>query len=102
MSSAAIVRDGDGGAYAMTVMTDQNPNESTGIALVEAITAHVNSALTVGEVAVRAVDSVTCVDVAAGSSWSSLADTLGLPALALRHLNGGEPAPLAGQRVCHP
>ena len=44
MSSAAIVRDGDGGAYAMTVMTDQNPNESTGIALVEAITAHINSA----------------------------------------------------------
>ena len=89
-------------AYAMTVMTDQNPDESAGIALVEAITAHINSALTVGEVALRAVDSVTCVDVSAGWSWSSLADTLGLPALALRHLNGGEPAPLAGQRVCRP
>ena len=54
----------------------------------------------VGEVAVRAVDSVTCVDVSVGSSWSSLTDTLDVPALALRHLNGGEPAPLAGQRVC--
>ncbi len=88
----------------MTVMTDQNPDESTGIALVEAITAHVNSALAVGEAAVRAVDSVTCVDASTGSSWSwsSLSDTLCLPALALRHLNGGEPAPLAGQRVCRP
>ena len=102
LGTTGVVRDGDGGSYAMTVMTDQNPNESAGIALVEAITAHVNSALTVGEVAVRAVDSVTCVEASAGSSWSSLADTLGLPALALRHLNGGEPAPLAGQRVCRP
>ncbi len=102
VGTTGVVRDGHGGAYAMTVMTDQNPNESAGIALVEAITAHVNSALTVGEAAVRAVDSVTCVDVSVGSSWSSLADTLGLPALALRHLNGGEPAPLTGQRVCGP
>ena len=102
LGTTGVVRDGDGGAYAMTVMTDQNPNESTGIALVEAITAHINSALTVGEAAVRAVDSATCVDVSVGSSWSSLAETLGAPVLALRHLNGGEPAPLAGQRVCRP
>ena len=31
---------------------------------------------------------------------SSLADTLAHPALALRHLNGGEPSPLTGQRIC--
>ena len=100
--TTGVVRDPDGGVYAMTVMTDRNSDESTGIALVEAITAHVNSALTVGEAAGRTVGSVTCVDASAGSSWSSLADTLAHPALALRHLNGGEPAPLAGQRVCRP
>lgn len=102
LGTTGVVRDPYGGAYAMTVMTDQNPNESTGIALVESIAAHINSALTVGEAAVRAVDSATCVDVSVGSSWSSLAETLGAQALALRHLNGGEPAPLAGQRVCRP
>ncbi len=102
VGTTGVVRDPGGGAYAMTVMTDQNPNESTGIALVEEITAHVNSALSVGEAAVRAVDSVTCVDASAGSSWSSLADTLAHPALALRHLNGGEPSPLTGQRICRP
>ncbi|MCQ3806754.1 MAG: S-layer homology domain-containing protein [Acidimicrobiaceae bacterium] len=102
VGTTGVVRDPDGGAYAMTVMTDQNPDESTGIALVEAITAHVNSALSVGEAAVRAVDSVTCVAASASSSWSSLADTLAHPALALRHLNGGQPTPLTGQRICRP
>ncbi len=102
VGTTGVVRDPDGGAYAMTVLTDRNPNESTGIALVEAITAHVNSALSVGEATVRAVDSVTCVDASAGLSWSSLSGTLAHPALALRHLNGGEPAPLAGQRICRP
>ena len=102
LGTTGAVRDPNGGAYAMTVMTDRNPNESAGIALVEAITRHINSALTTGPAAARAVDTVTCVEASSGSSWSSLAAALGIEALALRHLNGGEPAPLAGQRVCGP
>ena len=102
LGTTGAVRDPNGGAYAMTVMTDQNPNESAGIALVEAITRHVNSALAAGPAVSRAVVTVTCIEASAGSSWSSASEALGIEALALRHLNDGEPAPLAGQRVCRP
>ena len=103
LGTTGAVRDPSGGAYAMTVMTDGNPNESAGIALVEAITRHINSALTAGPAAARPVDAVTCVEPPPGSSWSSVAATLGqIDAATLRFLNGGEAAPLAGQRICRP
>ena len=101
LGTTGVVRDPNGGAYAMTVMTDNNPSEAAGIALVERITRHINSALTSGPPAERAVDGIECVEPPIESSWSSVAETLGgVDAARLRHLNGGEAAPLAGQRVC--
>ena len=101
VGTTGAVRDPDGGAYAMTVMTDNNPDETAGIALVEKIARHINSALAAGLPAERPVDLVECVEPPRGSSWSSAAQMLGgVDAARLRHLNGGEAAPLAGQRVC--
>ena len=101
LGTTGAVRDPDGGAYAMTVMTDNNPDETSGIALVEKIARHINSALAAGLPAERAVDLVECVEPPRGSSWSSAAQMLGgVDSARLRHLNGGEAAPLTGQRVC--
>ena len=101
LGTTGVVRDPYGGAYAMTVMTDNNLSESAGIALVEKITRHINSALASGPPAERAVDGVECVEPGSRSSWSSAAETLGgVDAARLRLLNGGEPAPLPAQRVC--
>ena len=103
LGTTGVVRDPDGGTYAMTVMTDNNPTESAGIALVEQVARHINSKLAPGTPAPRAADDVTCVEPPAGSSWSSAARMLGgVDAAGLRHLNGGESAPLSGQRVCRP
>ena len=101
LGTTGVVRDPNGGSYAMTVMTDNNPSESAGITLVEKITRHINSALTSGPPAERAVDGVECVEPPPESSWSAVAATLGgVDAARLRLLNGGEAAPLSGQRVC--
>ena len=101
LGTTGVVRDPDGGSYAMTVMTDNNPSESAGIALVEKIAHHINAALTRGTPAERAADLVECVEPPRGSSWSSAAGMLGgVDAVELRRLNGGEPGPLTGQRVC--
>ena len=101
LGTTGVVRDPNGGLYAMTVMTDNNPSESAGIALVEKITRHINLALTIGPAAERAVDGVECVEPPRGSSWSSAAEMLGgVDPARLRLLNGGETAPLTGQRIC--
>jgi beta-lactamase class A len=101
LGTTGVVRDPMGGSYAMTVMTDNNPSESAGIGLVEKIARHINAALTTGTPAERAVDLVECVEPPRGSSWSSVAEMLGgVDAVELRRLNGGEPTPLTGQRVC--
>ena len=101
LGTTGAVRDPHGGAYAMTVMTDNNPDETAGIALVERIARHINSALAAGLPAERAADLVECVEPPRGSSWSSATQMLGgVDAARLRHLNGGEAAPLTGQRVC--
>ena len=101
VGTTGVVRDPAGGTYAVTVLTDNNPSESAGIALVEKITGRINSALTSGPPAARAADLAECVEPPRGSSWSSAAETLGgVDAVRLRRLNGGEPRPLTGQRVC--
>ena len=48
LGTTGVVRTPDDGAYAVTVMTDRNPDEMAGIALVELITRHINAALTAG------------------------------------------------------
>ena len=101
LGTTGVVRDPNGGSYAVTVMTDNNPSESAGISLVEKITRHINSALTSGPAVERAFDGVECVEPPPESSWSVVAATLGgVDAARLRLLNGGEPAPLPGQRAC--
>lgn len=101
LGTTGAVIDPGGGTYALTVMTDLNPNETAGIALVESIAAHINSRLTAGPAAPRPVDDVTCMQTTAGTSWSTAASLLGeIDAATLRLLNGGEAAPLSGQRVC--
>ena len=101
LGTTGVIRDPDGGSYAITVMTDNNPSESAGITLVEKIARHINSALTSGPPAERATDLMECVEPPGGSTWSSAAEMLGgVDAARLRLLNGGEAAPLSGQRVC--
>ena len=101
LGTTGAVRDPGGGVYAMTVMTDNNADEASGIALVEQITRHINSALAGGVPAERAGDLVECVEPPTGTSWAAAARMLGgVDAARLRHLNGGESAPLTGQRVC--
>ncbi len=103
LGTTGVVRDPDGGAYAVTVMTDQNRDEFAGIALVEAITRHINAALAAGSPASRPVDEVACIRSRPGWSWPSAAAALGeVDSQLLRRLNGGEAAPLAGQRICRP
>jgi hypothetical protein len=103
LGSTGVVADPDGGKYAVTVMTDGNPTETDGIALVEAITTHINSALTIGDPAPRAVDAVTCIEATSAQSWATVAMLLEVSDVALvQMINGGEPAPMSGQRVCRP
>lgn len=103
IGTTGVVRDPDGSAYAMTIMTDSNADEASGIALVERIARRINSALAGGFPAERAADLVECVEPPLGTSWSAAAEMLGgVDATRVRHLNGGESAPLTGQRVCWP
>lgn len=101
LGTTGVVRDPGGGAYAMTIMTDGNADEASGIALVEKVARRINSVLAGGLPAERAADLVECVEPPAGTSWSAAARLLGgVDTDRLRHLNGGENAPLTGQRVC--
>lgn len=103
IGSTGVVRTPDGGAYAMTVMSDGNPTEAAGIALVESVAARVNGALTLGAPAPRRVDGSHCVTSSGRDSWASMAAALGVTDVEqLRFVNGGEPAVLSGQRVCAP
>lgn len=103
LGTTGAVRTPDGGAYAMTILTDGNADEASGIALVEAVARHVNDRLTLGEPALRMVDGVDCTTTGSGESWTSAGATLGVDDLGqLRRINGGESAPLRGQRVCAP
>ena len=103
LGSTGVIRDDHGGTYAMTVMTEGSSTEAADIALVELVTAHVNDRLTIGDATSRSVDAVSCNETSDGASWAAAASTLGVSDVAnLRHINGGEAAPLSGQRVCAP
>jgi len=101
LGTTGVVRDHNGGAYAVTVMTDNNPNESAGIELVEQITRRINSRLASGTPALRPLDLITCIQTEQGTSWAEAAQLLGeVDTARLKLLNGGEEATLAGQRIC--
>ncbi|MEQ8839891.1 MAG: S-layer homology domain-containing protein [Acidimicrobiales bacterium] len=101
LGTTGVVRTPDGGSFAMTILTEGSADETSGIALVEAIARKVNAQLTLGEPAPREVDDVRCIQAGRGQAWSDAGAALAVGDLErLRRINGGEAAPLAGQRVC--
>ncbi len=103
LGTTGAVRTPDGGAYALTILTDGNADEASGIALVEAVARLVNEHLTLGDPAPRPVDDARCITTSSGATWMTAGDALGVVDLELlRLVNGGESRPLTGQRVCAP
>lgn len=102
-SSGFVRQDATGEGYALTVMTDQNPDHETGQRLVELVSRAVAGALTVGDPAARAVDRSICTATSGGESWSQVAARLGTGDVAgVRSVSGGPDQPLAGMRACRP
>lgn len=104
IGSTGFVRDDAAGSgYAITVMTDQNPDHDTGQRLVELVAHRVASALTTGGPDPRPVDRSVCTKTAAGESWSQVAARLGTGDVAgVRSVSGGPDQPLGGMRACRP
>lgn len=104
LGSTGFVADPDGGGYAVTIMTDNNPDQRAGIELVEEIGHHISRRLTWGPVAERPFDRAECILHTGGRSWTSLTVELGLPADRwdeVRRTAGGD-GPMTGQLVCVP
>ena len=106
VGSSGFVRrhDSDQG-YALTVMTEQVPDQATGIRLVEEVSRRAAAALTVGPGAARPIDRARCVRTSSSESWAGVTARLGLPtsrAGEVRATSGGNPSPLAGQQACSP
>lgn len=102
-SSGFVRDDATGSGYAITVMTDQNPDHEAGQRLVELVSRRVAATLAGGTPAARAVDRSTCTTTAAGESWSQVAARLGTGDVAgVQSVSGGPDAPLGGMRACRP
>jgi beta-lactamase class A len=104
-STGFVRRDGTDQGYAITVLTDRNPDHASGQRLVEQVSRRVAAQLTVGPQARRPVDRSRCTATSAGERWEDAAARLGLPASsagAVRTVSGGNPSPLQGQRACAP
>lgn len=104
VGSTGFVADPDGGGYAVTIMTDRNPDQAEGVDLVERVGRHIGRRLTWGPVADRPFDDVECVLHSGGETWVGLAARLGLSpgdADAVRRTAGGD-GPFRGQLVCTP
>lgn len=102
-STGFVRNDSTGSGYAITVMTDQNPDHATGQRLVELVSRSVASALTAGEPAARAVGRSICVTTTAGETWAGVAGRLGTGDVAgVRSVSGGPDQPLSGMRACRP
>ena len=102
-SSGFVRNDASGSGYAVTIMSDQNPDHETGQRLVEMVAKQVNAALTDGTPAARAVDRSRCVQTSSGETWGGVASRLGTDdAAGVRWASGGPTSPLAGMRACRP
>jgi beta-lactamase class A len=106
VGSTGFVRaPGRPGGYAVTIMTDQDRTQHSGIKLVERVSRHVAAALAGKRPAPRIVDRAVCVTTDAGESWPAVAHRVGVPASkwrGVRLVSGGNPEPLQGQRACSP
>ena len=107
IGSTGFVRPrGVDGGYAITVLTDRGPDHATGMRAVEDVSRRVASLLTGdGAVHPRGVDRAVCTATRGGESWAAVAVRLGLPGSRgadVRHVSGGNSAPLSGQRACRP
>ena len=100
-SSGFVRNDATRSGYAVTIMSDQNPDHETGQRLVELVAKRVNAVLTDGAPAVRAVDRSQCVQTRSGETWPGVAARLGTGDVAgVRWVSGGPTSPLTGMRAC--
>ena len=100
VGSTGFVRQGAGGGYAVTVLTDRGASQVQGMRLVEAVARRVSALLTGGAPAARAVERSVCTTTTSREGWTAVARRLGSTAVAVRHVSGGGPSPLQGQRAC--
>lgn len=102
-STGFVRNDSTGHGYAITIMTDRNPDHETGQRLVERVSRQVAATLTSGPGAARQVDRSVCTATSGSESWSSVAGRLGTSDVAgVRTVSGGPANPLSGMRACRP
>ena len=102
VGSTGFVRQGTRGGYAVTVLTDKASSQVQGMRLVEAVSRRVATMLAGAPPAPRSVDRAVCTTTSSGESWTTVARRVGATAAAVRHVSGGNPSPLQGQRACSP
>lgn len=102
VGSTGFVRQGTGGGYAFTVLTDGGSSQVQGMRLVEAVSRRVASTLAGSPPAPRSVDRAVCTSTSSGESWSTVAARLRADPAAVKAVSGGNPSPLNGQRACAP
>ncbi|MEZ5165501.1 MAG: S-layer homology domain-containing protein [Acidimicrobiales bacterium] len=96
VGTTGVVRSPEGGACAVTILTDLNADQRSGIELVEAVARRVNEALTVGAAAPRGFDALRRAAATSGDTWTSIGNRIGVSSggvAELRLTNGGEAAP---------
>jgi beta-lactamase class A len=104
-STGFVRRAGSAEGYAVTVLTDRNTSQVSGIRVVERVSRRVAAALTDGAAVPRVVDRSRCVTARSGQTWRQVAVAVGRPARRwadVRRVSGGNPTPLRGQRACSP
>jgi hypothetical protein len=106
VGSTGFARSPDGReGYLVTILTDHDADQFSGIHLVQRVSRQIARVLT-GEDPVRhPVDKSICVEAHSGQSWTTISRRLGVPTSwwsDVRRVSGGNPSPLEGQRVCSP
>ncbi len=100
VGSTGFVRSGASGGYAVTVLTDRGSSQVQGVRLVETVARRVSAVLAGGPPAARPVERSVCTTTSGAEGWAAVARRLGATAVDVRHVSGGNPSPLRGQRAC--